>query len=161
LIGEARDRMRNAAAVNDRRSAWLAGGSFLLVALGWLAIAPPESVPYEMLAWCVAAYVVAASIEVEIGPGCALPTAPGQVVMLFTLPPGLVPLAVVAGLAGAALVGRVRDPERSERPMVIAASGWQAVGPAAVFAVAGVDGPTVSGIPVYVLAFAAQFALDA
>src|SRR5262245_61023059 len=84
LIEEARDRMRNAAAVNDRRSAWLAGGSFLTFAFGWIAIAPPVSVPLAMFGWCVAAYVIAASIEFEIGPGCALPTAPVQVVMLFT-----------------------------------------------------------------------------
>jgi len=152
--------MRNAA-VNDRRSALLTGGSFLLVAVGWIVLARPNSVPYAMMGWCVAAYAVAACVEFEIGPGCALPTAPVQVVMLFTLPPEIVPVAVVAGLAGAAIVSRVRDPQREEQVLIIAASGWQAVGPAAVFAFAGVHGPTISEAPVYALALAAQFAIDA
>jgi diguanylate cyclase (GGDEF)-like protein len=81
--------------------------------------------------------------------------------MLFALPPVLVPIAVVAGLAGAAVIGHIRDTQREERPMVIAASGWQAVGPAAVFALADVTRPEPSAIPIYLLAFVAQFAVDA
>jgi len=50
LIGEARDRMRNAAVGNDRRSVWVTGVSFLVVAIGWIALAPPASVPFGMLA---------------------------------------------------------------------------------------------------------------
>ena len=79
---------------------------------------------------CVAVYVVTASVEFEIGPGSALPTTPVQVLMLFLLPPQLVPVAVLCGLGGAAVVGRLRDPERRERPLVLAGSGWQVVGPA-------------------------------
>jgi diguanylate cyclase (GGDEF)-like protein len=161
LIQEARRRGHGAPERRDRWSAVLTGGSFLVVTIGWLVASPPESIPWAMLGWCVAAYVVTASVEFEIGPGCALPTAPVQVVMLFTLPPQLVPVAVVAGLAGAAVIGRVLDPDRQEGALVIAASGWQAVGPAAVFAIAGVGAPTWAGVPVYTLAFGAQFALDA
>jgi diguanylate cyclase (GGDEF)-like protein len=161
LIMESRRRGHGAPERRDRSSAVLTGGSFLVVAFGWLLVAPPESVPWSMLGWCIAAYVVTASVEFEIGPGCALPTAPVQVVMLFTLPPQLVPLAVVAGLAGAALIAQFRDPDRKEGMLVVAASGWQAVGPAAVFAIAGVDTPTWADVPVYAIAFGSQFALDA
>jgi len=160
LIQEARRRGHGVPERRDRWSAVLTGGSFLVVAIGWLVVSPPASIPWSMLGWCVAAYVVTASVEFEIGPGCALPTAPVQVVMLFTLPPELVPVAVVAGLAGAAAIGRVLDPDRHDEALVIAASGWQAVGPAAVFAIADVGAPTWAGVPVYTLAFAAQFALD-
>jgi diguanylate cyclase (GGDEF)-like protein len=45
--------------------------------------------------------------------------------------------------------------------MVIAASGWQAIGPAAVFAIAGVTRPVLSEAPVYALALGAQFGVDA
>ena len=45
--------------------------------------------------------------------------------------------------------------------LLVAASGWQAVGPAAVFAIAGVTTPMWPDVPVYVLAFGSQFALDA
>jgi diguanylate cyclase (GGDEF)-like protein len=161
LIMESRRRGRGVLERRDRWSAVFTGGSFLVVAVGWPLLSPPATISLSMLAFCIAAYTVTASVEFEIGPGCALPTAPVQVVMLFTLPPQLVPLAVVAGLAGAAAIGRLLDPDREERMLVVAASGWQAVGPAAVFAIAGVDAPTWAGVPVYTLAFAAQFAIDA
>jgi diguanylate cyclase (GGDEF)-like protein len=161
LIMESRRRGHGAPERRDRWSAVLTGGSFLVAAVGWVLFAPPESIPWPMLGWCVAAYVVTASVEFEIGPGCALPTAPVQVVMLFTLPPQLVPLTVLAGLAGAAWIAQFRDPDRREGMFLVAASGWQAVGPAAVFAIAGVTAPAWTDVPVYVLAFGAQFALDA
>jgi diguanylate cyclase (GGDEF)-like protein len=161
LIMESRRRGHGAPERRDRWSAVLTGGSFLIVSFGWVLLAPPESIPWSMLGWCVAAYVVTANVEFEIGPGCALPTAPVQVVMLFTLPPPLVPLAVLAGLAGAACIAQLRDPDRKEAMLVVAASGWQAVGPAAVFAIAEVATPTWADIPVYALALGSQFALDA
>jgi diguanylate cyclase (GGDEF)-like protein len=161
LIMESRRRGHGAPERRDRRSAVLTGGSFLIVAIGWVVVAPPASIPWSMFGWCIAAYLVTASVEFEIGPGCALPTAPVQVVMLFTLPPQLVPIAVLAGLAGAAWLAQFRDPDRREGMLLVAASGWQAVGPAAVFALAGVTAPEWADVPVYALALASQFALDA
>ena len=105
--------------------------------------------------------MLAGSVEFEIGPGCALPTAPVQVVALFLLPPQYVPLAVLLGLVGSAVVARVRDRQRNEHLLVLAGSAWHGVGPAAVFAIAHVSGPRLSDWPVYALALAAQFALDA
>ena len=160
LLRDSRGRLRGELADNDRRSGLLTGGSFLVAVAAWILLAPPASVPIAVLAGCVAAYVVAGCVEFEIGPGCALPTMPVQVVMLFLLPPQLVPVAVGLGLVGAARLGRVRDPQRRERPMVLAGSGWQAVGPAAVFALAHVHGPELSYWPVYVLALLAQFTSD-
>jgi diguanylate cyclase (GGDEF)-like protein len=160
LVGEARRRIRRQTAVNDRWTGVFTGGSFLAVVSAWILLAPPRSVPVAAFAACVAAYAFAGSVEFEIGPGCALPTAPFQVVMLFVLPPQLVPVAVLLGLAGAAGVTHVRDAQRRERPILLAASAWQVVGPAAVFAVAHVGRPALSDWPVYVAALLAQFALD-
>src|SRR5690349_3286705 len=149
---ESRRRGHGAPERRDRWSAVLTGGSFLVVAIGWVVFSPPESIPWSMLLWCIAGYIVTANIEFEIGPGCAIPTAPVQVVMLFSLPHQLVPLAVLAGLMGAARIARYRDPDRREGVLVVAASGWQVVGPAAVFAIAGVTEPTWVEVPVYVVA---------
>ena len=159
VIAAARRRIRKGL-VADRGTGLLTGGSFLVVVIAWLVLAPPRSVPIVMFIACVVAQVVAASVEFEIGPGCALPTTPVQVVMLFVLPLPLVPVAVVLGLAGAAQVARLGDPDRRERIIVIAASGWQVVGPAAIFAIACVKGPAVADWPVYGLALCAQFSLD-
>jgi diguanylate cyclase (GGDEF)-like protein len=160
LMGESRRRMHHRVVGNDRRSGLLTGGSFLVAVAAWNAFAPPRAVPFGALVACIAVYVVAGSVEFEIGPGSALPTTPVQVLMLFVLPPQLVPAAVVCGLGGAALVGRLRDPARRERLLVIAGSGWQVVGPAAVFAIAHVRRPGLVDVPVYGLALLAQFAFD-
>ena len=161
LIGVSRRRLRKQVEVNDRRSGLFTGGSFIVTVAGWILLVPPRSVPIAMLAASVAVFVAVGCVEFEIGPGSALATTPVQVVMLFVLPPQLVPVAVVAGLAGAALVGWMRDRERRERPIVLVGSGWQAVGPAAVFALAHVHGPALSDWPVYVVAIVAQFTFDA
>ena len=162
LTQESRRRMHERVAGNDRRSGLMTGGSFLVAVATWNALAPPRGISIGALVACIAVYVVAGSVEFEIGPGSALPTTPVQVVMLFLLPPQLVPVAVLCGLGGATLVGRVRDPQRREGPLVIAGCGWQVVGPAAVFAIAHVARrPALADAPVYALALAAQFTLDA
>ena len=63
LVGASRCRIRRELVVKDRRSGLLTGGSFLVVVAGWIALAPPRSVPIGMFAACVAAFIVAASVE--------------------------------------------------------------------------------------------------
>jgi diguanylate cyclase (GGDEF)-like protein len=160
LLDASRHRIHDEVPVHDRRSALFAAGAFIVAMTVWIVVAPPSSVPLGWFAACVVAYGAAGAVEFEIGPGCALPTAPVQVVTLFLLPPELVPLAVVAGLFAAAGLGRLRDRRRRERPLVLVASAWQVVGPAAVFAIAHVHGTQLSDWPVFVGALASQFAFD-
>ena len=47
-----------------------------------------------------------------------------------------------------------------QRVLIVVGDGWFAVGPAIVFLVAGVDGPSWNDWPIYLLALAAQFACD-
>jgi diguanylate cyclase (GGDEF)-like protein len=158
-IREARDRAHSAIPIPDRMSGILTGGSLLVVLAIWLLVAPPL-VPLVALVACVAAHAAAASIEFEIGPGLALPTTPVLYVSLFLLPPQLVPLVVLAGLAIAAILARLRDPGRHERPIVLAGSAWHSMGPALVFSLAGVSGPAPGAVGVCAVALAAQFACD-
>jgi diguanylate cyclase (GGDEF)-like protein len=158
-IREARDRAHSPIPVPDRMSGLLTGGSFLAALAIWLLIAPP-AIPLGLLAACVAAHAAAASIEFEMGPGLALPTTPVLYVALFLLPPVLVPVTVLAGLGLAAVFGRLRDPNRHERPIVLAGSAWHSMGPAAVFALAGVTGPAPAAVWVCAAALATQFACD-
>jgi diguanylate cyclase (GGDEF)-like protein len=160
VVGASRQRLRDGV-LADRSSALLTGGTFLAVVAGWWAWSPPSSFPAVAFVACVAMYAVAASVEFEVGPGCAVPTTPVQVVMLFVLPPALVPVAVLAGLFVAMAARRLVDHEHRERPLVVAATGWQSVGPAMVFAIAHAHTPQVSDWPVYVAALGAQFVLDA
>ena len=161
LVGETRRRVRLERAPLDRRSGLITGGAFFVTVGAWLALAPPRELPAPWFAASIVAYIVAGLVEFEIGPGSALPTTPVLVVMLFLLPPQWVPVAVVTGLAGAAFVARLRDPTRRERVIVLAGSGWHAVGPAAVFAAAHLTRPRISDAHFYVLALLSQFTFDA
>jgi len=159
LVGAARGRLRRDGTLH-RRATLLTGGTLLLTLAVWI-VAAPRALDLPTFGACIAALVLAGSVEFEIGPGCALPTAPVQVVTLFLLPPQFVPVAVLLGLIGSSLVARLRDPHRHEHLIVLAGSAWQVVGPAAVFAIAHVTAPRLSDWPVYGLAIASQFFLDA
>jgi diguanylate cyclase (GGDEF)-like protein len=158
---DARTRARSTVAVPDRMSGFLTGGSFLATLGIWLAVSPPASLPLGLLGILIVAHIAAASIEFEIGPGCALPTTPVLYLSLFLLPPQLVPIVALAGLLGAAYLSRLRDPNRRERFLVLTGSAWHAMGPAFVFAALGVHEPGPAAIGACGLALAAQFACDA
>ncbi len=160
-IRDTRARVHSDIAGPDRMSGLLTGGSFVVALAVWLLVAPPVAFPVVLLAACIAAHAAAASIEFELAAGSAVPTTPVLVVSLFILPPQLVPLVALAGLIIAAYLARLRDPSRRERLPVLAGSAWHAMGPALVFAFAGIRAPALSDAGIYLLAIGAQFAFDA
>jgi diguanylate cyclase (GGDEF)-like protein len=161
LVSATRSRAHAPVATPDRRSGLLTAGSFAAVLAVWLLLVPPAGASIVAFAACIVAHAIASSIEFEIGPGSALPTTPVLVVALFVLPPQLVPVVAASGLVLAAWVARLRDPSRHERLAVLVGSAWHAIGPAVVFAAAGVSRPDLALLPVFALAVAAQLACDA
>ena len=108
----------------------------------------------------VAAYAAASRVLFEVGAGFAIPTQLLLVPMLFAVPTGQVPLLVLLGLVAGELPSNVRRGVPLERVIVVPASAWHAVGPAAVLIAAG-EGPAEwSRWPVYLAALAAQFLFD-
>jgi diguanylate cyclase (GGDEF)-like protein len=89
-----------------------------------------------------------------------VPTEPALIAMLFLLPLGLVPLAVLlAQLLGDPQLGRA--PREVVRTLAIRAlNGWHCVGPVLVLSLAGVTEPDAAQWRVLLLALAAQFAFD-
>lgn len=160
-VRDARARVRSSAAVPDRMAGLVTGGSFLAILGVWLAQSPPSGVPWFSFGALMVAYVAAASIEFEIGPGCALPTAPVLYLSLFLLPPQLVPVVALVGLVGSAWLSRLRDPSRHERLLVLAGSAWHSMGPALVFFGLGVNQPGPAALAACVPALGVQFACDA
>ena len=112
----------------------------------------------------VALFALAAAVmgrlEFEIGSGYLVPTQLIFVPMLFVLPAAIVPLVVLAAL----LLDRVPDlltrRMHPQRLLLLPGEAWFALGPAAVFVLAGVGAPTLADWPLYALALAAQFAGD-
>jgi HD-GYP domain-containing protein (c-di-GMP phosphodiesterase class II) len=108
----------------------------------------------------IIAYAFAFRLEFEVATGSAVPTQLVLVPMLFVLPTGYVPLGVAAGVVLGSLVEHVRGTLHLERVFLRLVNCWHAVGPALVLGLAGETELRLSAWPVYVLALAAQFALD-
>jgi diguanylate cyclase (GGDEF)-like protein len=134
---------------------FVATAVIMAVGLPWRT---SSSIPVTVL--LVLGLAVASRVEFEVGPGSAVPTQLLFVPMLFALPAPAVPLCVACGY----LIGAVTDYAAGRihirRTLVLLSSSWYSVGPALVFAVAGVQAPRWSDWPVYAIALAAQFALD-
>jgi diguanylate cyclase (GGDEF)-like protein len=161
LVAASRLRVGEPLEGRDLWTSTILGVLFLATAAIIVAVLPwrtSVSVPVALL--LVVGYAVVSRVEFEIGPGSAIPTQVLFVPMLFALPAPAVPLCVAcAYLLGAApdyAAGRIHI----QRAWVLLSSSWYSVGPALVFAFAGVQSPRWRDWPVYVIALAAQFAFD-
>jgi diguanylate cyclase (GGDEF)-like protein len=161
MVAASRTRVGQPLSGADRRTSTTLGALFVATATLMAVVGPrheASSWPVAML--LIAGYAVASRVEFEIGPGAAIPTQLLFVPMLFVLPASAVPLGVACGyLLGACpeyAAGRIHI----HRALVLMSSSWYSIGPALVFAVAGVRAPKWSDWPVYVIALASQFTLD-
>jgi HD-GYP domain-containing protein (c-di-GMP phosphodiesterase class II) len=161
LIEQTRARAGKRLRNRDLWASLLVGGAFLAVAIS-LALLLDSGRPFRPLVaiGLVLAYALVSRVEFEIGPGAVVPTQLVFVPMLFFVPLGLVPLAVMTGLALRSLADMRTLRVQLERLPLHLVSSWHALGPVAVLAAAG-DLPFAwSRWPVYAAALAAQFVLD-
>jgi putative nucleotidyltransferase with HDIG domain len=146
---------------DERRAELAAGGGFLLAAT-LLAIAVPESLRTPS-AGALAVYVVALAIagraRFDFGASFTVPTQIVFVPMLFAAPSEYVPPLVALGMALGSLPDVLRGVIRPTRLLLSLGNSWFAIGPAAVFALGHVHGPTASPA-LLVAALGAQFATD-
>lgn len=162
LVRESRRRRRLPLARRALLAEVLVGGGFLAaaVALAVLADGPSdvEAGPAIVLVVCLA---LAGMVYIEVGGTYTSPLQLVLVPMLLLLPPQLVPLLVAAGLLLSGLPGVVRGRAHPDRLLNTPGDGWFALGPALVLVLFDVSGPDWGDWPVYLLALAAQFGLDA
>ena len=158
---DARERLSHEMSRREFAAALGLGLGFVVVAVAMAAVVPHHRSPSLLTALVlVAAYAASSQVEFEIGAGCAVPTELVLVPMLFLLPAGIVPLCVAAGLLAGAVADHVRQRMHPARMLLVLPNAWHAVGPALVFAAAGVGSPAWQDWPVYAAALAAQFGLD-
>jgi diguanylate cyclase (GGDEF)-like protein len=144
----------------DRWSALLIGGFFVAcaVVLAILAANRLSGVRLGALVVLIGLYAVAFNTEFESRAGSAVPTEPVLVGLLFLVPLGFVPLAVLLGQT-VAIPGK--GPRRTAHQFLVSAiPGWHCLGPVAVLAFADLGPPALHHWPIYVLALAAQYILD-
>ncbi|MFN8223159.1 MAG: HD-GYP domain-containing protein [Gaiellales bacterium] len=161
-IEELRERATTRLSARERFTTLVVGGLALVSALAFAAFGPwNRDLSIPVLLALLATYAAATIVEFEVGAGTAIPTELILVPMLFCLPLALVPLVVAAGLVLGTLVESTRTRAPLSRTVTPLASSWHALGPVLVFAWFGVGSPRWSDWPIYLIALAAQFAIDA
>jgi HD-GYP domain-containing protein (c-di-GMP phosphodiesterase class II) len=161
LLEANRERIRERLGRHERIGEIAAGGSFLVVAALMAATLPWGRDLSPLLAvGLTIAYALASRIKFEFGTGYTVPTQLILVPMLFLLPTPLVPLIVALGNLLGEGPDYLRGARHPERAVMALGDGWHAVAPALVLVAAGVTDPALADWPIYLLALAAQFALD-
>jgi diguanylate cyclase (GGDEF)-like protein len=142
----------------DRWSAGVLGGIYSVLALVlFLAHGVPTGRECVTFLLFVGAHAIASRVVFESAGGGAVATEPTLIAGLLILPIGYVPLVVLLGLLLSA-----REGSRSTHELLVrSVSGWHCIGPVVVLGIAGLDGVELHHWPVYALALAAQFLLDA
>lgn len=161
LVEEARGRRPNRPSARDLTTSAILGGSFLAVASALAATLPSDRTPSLLLVvLLVGSYALLSRMELEVGPGSAVPTQIVFVPMLFALPISLVPLCVAAGYVLGAVPDYVGGRIHPTRFLVLLSGSWYAIGPTVVLALFTTGSPTWRDAPLYAAALAAQFGLD-
>lgn len=147
----------------DRRGLVAESGltiAYLVAAFILLALAPADDLPVGTMVALGLAYAFATRVEFPIGAGHAVPTEIFLIPMLLLLPPSVVPFVVLSALALASFIDWMRGRSRLERILETGGDAWHCLGPAVVFVLAGAPGPTEAPWWLYLVAFAAQIAVE-
>src|SRR5688572_7901393 len=145
----------------ERLRELIVGGSFVLLAVLLAVLAEPaRDWDVARAIVLVAAFAIAARIELDVGAGYTVPTQLVFVPMLLLLPTPWVPLLVAAGWCLAKLPDALRGAIPFERVMLGIGNSWFALGPALVLVAFDAQLPGWDHWHVYLLALAAQFAGD-
>ena len=135
--------------------------AFMIAAVALALLVPAERQLDPMLAAAlVATYALVGRAQFVLGAGFAVPTQVVLVPMLLLLPTPTVPLLVALALVLTTFMDALRGRASSERAVSSVADAWFALAPAIVLVLGDAQTPEWGDWPVYVLAFAAQIALD-
>jgi putative nucleotidyltransferase with HDIG domain len=159
LLADTLTRNRSRMPVHERIVELLVAIGFAAAVAGlWLA-SPPRSVSLLPALLCVGMFVLAASVRFDTPFGFTVPTQLAFVPLLFALPIALVPVAVALGWMLAWIPDVLRGRVQPARLLQTLGNSWFAIGPVAVFALAGVQ-PRYAAPILLGAALAAQFGVD-
>ncbi len=136
-----------------------AGAAFALaVAALWL-LQPPHHFASEAALLCMVVLIAATRVSFDTPFGFTVLTQVAFVPLLFAMSPTLVPLAVTGAMVAAKVPGVIRGKIAPVRLLQAAGNSWFALGPVAVFVLAGTE-PRHAGAALLLAVLAAEFALD-
>jgi putative nucleotidyltransferase with HDIG domain len=159
LLADSYRRAGSGMTARERYGELVIGVGFAAAVAAVWAISPPHGFRVLSAALCMVVLAMATMVRFDTPFGFTVPTQVAFVPLVFAVPAAIVPLAVVAALA----LGRLSDVLTGEIPasrlLFTPGNAWFAVGPAVVFAVAGVE-PRDAALPLLVAALGAQFVSD-
>jgi HD-GYP domain-containing protein (c-di-GMP phosphodiesterase class II) len=162
LVRETRARNAHGRLESHARTVFAAAGVAVAAGIGACAVFLHGGRPFSLalLLLFITLYAVVSRVEFEVGLGSVVPTQLVLVPMLFALPIGLVPLAVLAALVARTFGDRPWPLRKPANVLPLVASAAHALGPALVIGLAHGLPLRWSAAPVYVGALLAQFGLD-
>jgi HD-GYP domain-containing protein (c-di-GMP phosphodiesterase class II) len=159
---ERHDERQNVALERRERTAELSIAIATLAASVLMAWFAPGAGTFRpgLAAALVAACAVAYSVRFYDGAGYTVPSQLVLVPMLLLLPPGTVPLFMIAGMTLANVSRCLRGVLHPQRVAVGLGDAAHALAPALVLSLAGPAQPSWHALPIYAAALASQFVLD-
>jgi diguanylate cyclase (GGDEF)-like protein len=160
LVDEARKRRPARPSARDLWTSGVLAAGFAAGAATIAAALPSNREVSLSAVVLVAALALLSRVELEVGPGFAVPTQLVFVPMLFVLPLPLVPVCVAAGYVLGAVPDYVTGGAHPARFLVLLSNSWFSIGPTLVLAAYAPGSPDWHEAPVYLAALVTQFGLD-
>jgi putative nucleotidyltransferase with HDIG domain len=158
-LEESRERRVSRLSPRERRVELAIGGGFGVAALALLAGGGP-AVSWWPAAIAIVVFAAVSRVNFDIGACYAAPSQIALVPMLFLVPAQAAPLLVAAALMLAKLPDVVAGRLPRSRVLLAFGDSWFALGPALVFVLFEPGAPDGRDWPIYLVALAAQFAVD-
>jgi putative nucleotidyltransferase with HDIG domain len=135
------------------------GVGFVVACAGIWLLDPPGTFAVAPALLCLAVLVVASNVRFDTPFGYTVATQLAFVPMLFAVPVAVGPIAAFAAVAVSGLWRVLAGKAPPSRLLLTLGNSWFAIGPAAVFAVAGTE-PRDAGAMLLIAALFAQFGVD-
>lgn len=160
LLAQFRPRLRDRLPREELRAEGILALAFLVTAVPLAVLAPQRSVSPLVVGLFLVVYALTTKVEFDLGSGYCVPSQVVLVPMLFALPAAWVPLLVATALLAGRFFSFARGERHPIRAVAALVDSWHAVGPAAVFAFAGLTAARWSDWPLLLAALGAQIAFD-
>ncbi|HEX4673255.1 MAG TPA: HD-GYP domain-containing protein [Solirubrobacteraceae bacterium] len=159
LLEDTYRRAESQMTMRERISEFVTCAGFVVAGalLWWLQ--PPAAFAVGPVVLCVLVLALATLVKFDTVFGFTVPTQLAFVPLLFAAPVSTVPFAVLIALSLAAIRDLATGELAPSRTWRILGNGWFAIGPVAMFELAGVA-PANAGAAVLIAALLAQFVVD-
>jgi putative nucleotidyltransferase with HDIG domain len=159
MVADMLNRERTRMTLRESLVETLVGLGFVVACAVIWVLDPPGTFAVVPALLCLAVLVVASNVRFDTPFGYTVATQLAFVPMLFAVPVAVGPIAAFAAVAASGLFRVLAGKAPPSRLLLTLGNSWFAIGPAAVFAIAGTE-PRNAGALLLIAALCAQFAVD-